>query len=425
MDEVNRAIITDPDYLEIEKQIQEINKQIADLDSLMISAAKKYDRKNQENQTKQNRIYELQQKIRGLQFNDRSNAEKNIIDLKLKRDDLQNDIRLQDQNIISLQNIIRTEENGIRSLTDENDKLRKDWTKINEKIISIADDEFICPTCKRQFETDDIEARKAEMISNFNNDKIARLARISEKGTGNKAEIDRLRIEILRVKKSIEIADGIITKNRKELAKIAIPEATTIQSDQQINVLQDQITEIEKIIEPLKAVDNTELLMKKQVHNSDLTELNGKLKIREFNADRRIRISELEDQQKSLAQQIANLEKQEFQCEKFIRAKVKMIEEKVNGLFSFVRFKMFNSQINGGLEECCDSLIKGVPFADANNGAKINAGIDIINAFSKHYDVYAPIFTDNAEAVNKLLKTESQMIKLFVTTDKELKVVNN
>jgi hypothetical protein len=100
------------------------------------------------------------------------------------------------------------------------------------------------------------------------------------------------------------------------------------------------------------------------------------------------------------------------------------MEEKVNSLFTMVRFKMFSQQINGGLDETCEALIDGVPFSDANNAAKINAGIDIINAFSKHYDIHAPIFTDNAEAVNRLLKTESQTIKLYVTKDKELKIVN-
>ena len=45
--------------------------------------------------------------------------------------------------------------------------------------------------------------------------------------------------------------------------------------------------------------------------------------------------------------------------------------------------------------ECCDTLIKGVPFQDANNAAKINAGIDIINTLTDHYDITAPIFVDN------------------------------
>jgi hypothetical protein len=69
-------------------------------------------------------------------------------------------------------------------------------------------------------------------------------------------------------------------------------------------------------------------------------------------------------------------------------------------------------------------MVNGVPFQGANNAAKINAGIDIINAFSKDFDIYAPIFTDNAEAVNQLLDSPSQMITLYVTKDKELKITH-
>ena len=57
-----------------------------------------------------------------------------------------------------------------------------------------------------------------------------------------------------------------------------------------------------------------------------------------------------------------------------------MLEKKINDTFKYVTFKMFDVQVNGGISETCQALIKGVPFADANNAAKYNAGIDIINA---------------------------------------------
>jgi len=55
---------------------------------------------------------------------------------------------------------------------------------------------------------------------------------------------------------------------------------------------------------------------------------------------------------------------------------------------------------------------------------KINAGLDIINAICKSEGITAPLFIDNAEAVNKLLPTESQMIRLVVTEDNELTINN-
>ena len=52
----------------------------------------------------------------------------------------------------------------------------------------------------------------------------------------------------------------------------------------------------------------------------------------------------------------------------------------------------------------------------------INGGIDIINTLSKEYGARAPIFVDNAESVNQLIKTNSQIIRLVVSEDKKLRI---
>jgi len=130
----------------------------------------------------------------------------------------------------------------------------------------------------------------------------------------------------------------------------------------------------------------------------------------------------LESEGKNLAQQIADLEKEEFIIEQFMKKKITTIENKINSMFKHVKFKMYEQLINGGEEETCIALIDGVPFSDANHSAQINAGIDIINTFSKHLDVTAPIIIDNAEAINEIIPTESQLIRLLVTDDKTLKI---
>lgn len=85
----------------------------------------------------------------------------------------------------------------------------------------------------------------------------------------------------------------------------------------------------------------------------------------------------------------------------FSKAKVEAVENRINGLFSLVRFKMFEQQINGGEVETCEATVNGVPYSDLNNAMKINAGLDIINAICKSEGVTAPIFIDNAESVNE------------------------
>ena len=101
--------------------------------------------------------------------------------------------------------------------------------------------------------------------------------------------------------------------------------------------------------------------------------------------------------------------------EKFLKAKVELITEDINKLFTHVKFMMFREQINGGYEEVCIATIDGVPFEDANNAAKINAGLDIIKTLQKIENLNAPIFIDNAESVTSFEELENtQLIKLYV-----------
>lgn len=115
-----------------------------------------------------------------------------------------------------------------------------------------------------------------------------------------------------------------------------------------------------------------------------------------------------------MAQQIANVEKEQFVIENFIKAKVDALENVVNSKFKFVKFKMFDELINGGVVECCEVLVDGVPYRDCNTASKINAGIDVINELSEYYSVSAPIFLDNRESVTNVIPTKSQLINLFV-----------
>ena len=53
-----------------------------------------------------------------------------------------------------------------------------------------------------------------------------------------------------------------------------------------------------------------------------------------------------------------------------------------------------------------------------NNAARINVGLDIINALTSYFKVSAPVFIDNAEAVTDFIATNSQTIKLIVDESK-------
>ena len=126
------------------------------------------------------------------------------------------------------------------------------------------------------------------------------------------------------------------------------------------------------------------------------------------------RILELENQQQKLVAEKNALDEASFLMDEFIKAKVNMLEENINSRFKLARFKMFNVMLNGNIEECCETTYKGVPYRSMNNAARINVGLDIINALTSYYKVTAPVFIDNAEAVTEFVPVNSQTIKLIV-----------
>jgi len=422
IDEVTQSIVEDPDYKQIILDITRHTARIHQIEGLLQSSAERFDSLNQANQDRQNKIFELKQKIKNLEYDDISKAEEKNREIKSKKKSIESAI-MQENFEIKAKETEKTRLQLIANeISTENMKLREEWMEINKMTITFDENEFICPSCKRSFASDDIEDKKAEMTANFNNAKANKLDCISKIGKNNASRKEEIIKDINQLKKRQEEIVLDIMAWQEELDAIIIPEVATITPNSLIKKIEKDISIILAEIKPIDRNDNSELQIEKGNISTELDQLKKQLNIKEDNEKHRFRLQELTDQEKSLAQQIADLEKQEFQCEKFTRAKIDMVEDKVNGLFKFVWFKMFNRLINGSNEETCEAIINGVPYPDANKAARINAGIDIINTLSRHYEVYAPIFIDNSEAVNEILPTNSQMIKLYVTTDKELKV---
>lgn len=136
------------------------------------------------------------------------------------------------------------------------------------------------------------------------------------------------------------------------------------------------------------------------------------------------RIGELEAEQKEVGQRVAEQEKMLYLLESFIRAKMMKISDSINQHFKTVNFKLFDMQLNGGMKECCECTVNGVPYSTLNSGHRIIAGLDIIQSLSELYGVTATIFVDNSEALNEFNVPDmsAQMILLAVSDDKELKV---
>ena len=133
------------------------------------------------------------------------------------------------------------------------------------------------------------------------------------------------------------------------------------------------------------------------------------------------RVAELKARQKDLGKELDRIDRDMILLEDFLRAKVGMLEQGVAAKFAPLSFRLFETQINGGLRETCETLVPSpdgamVPYSDANTGHKILAGLRIIEVLGKHYGIGAPVFLDNAESLTEAVpEIGSQIIRLVAS----------
>lgn len=310
--------------------------------------------------------------------------------------------------------------------------LRNKWNEENAKTYEHKE-ECECPTCGQAIPETDLQAARDKAVNTFNTKKSEELERINERGkslTASKAEVIDKNVKL---GKEIEELSSELVKKEEAINKLTI----------QLNALRDEVknarmnpkytdkvAEMANVQEVIKSLESgaNEATAEVEKHVAALkdkrSELNGQLAKHEQAEASKQRIAELEEQQKELATEFENLERELYLTEQFIRSKVELLESKINSKFKYARFKLFAQQVNGGLQEICETTFGGIPFSSGlNNAARINVGIDIINTLSEHYGIQAPIFVDNAEAVTRIADTDSQLISLVVSEpDKELRI---
>lgn len=291
--------------------------------------------------------------------------------------------------------------------------------QVNEDVFVMDIDEN-CPTCGQKLPAEQIQAAREKAETNFNLRKSKRLEEINQSIELKQQDIENIEKRNASLE-SVETLEALI--KAKELVKQTITD--------EIGQLTAPVLEDDSIYADLKA-EEFMLQMKLDESNTDHSEeiadidnriattkehrFNLETELNKYEEAKRIdtRVAELETQQAELATEKSKLDEAAYLMDEFIKAKVNMLEDVINSRFKLARFKMFNVMLNGNVEECCETTYKGVPYRSINNSARINVGLDIINALTSYFKVNAPVFIDNAEAVTEFVPVNSQTIKLIV-----------
>jgi DNA repair exonuclease SbcCD ATPase subunit len=309
----------------------------------------------------------------------------------------------------------------------------------------------ICSLCGQKLPADKIEQLKADFEerktkakadakrklndskSDFITQKESNLEEIKAYGFAKKNLIEELtkknadlQMEIDSLKKQEQ---GTFT-NKEELCKLLseIPEEADYSQNEEYVKLK---AEHDKILADIAKLESegadkvvTDLKAEKTNLQAQLDEVNKVIAQAANNIMIDDRIETLRDEQKEIGQKVADQEQMLYLLEEFIRFKLDKVSESINSHFKTVNFKLFEMQLNGGMKDCCECTVNGVPYSTLNSGHRIVAGLDIIRSLSELYGVSVPIFVDNAESLNEfnVPDMDAQLILLSVTEDKQLKV---
>ena len=309
-------------------------------------------------------------------------------------------------------------------------ELREQYKQICEETLQLNDDEFVCPTCHRTLEVDEIERRQKELIENFNTNKVLRLNLLNEKGTKLKTKVSDLDAAINATFQSIETAK--LTKGSLEKQIAAMPSMTESNADVYINV-DAQLRDLHECLDKAKAeyaaipldVNDAEIEKSQSILASIREELDAvKADLTKVKRNHEIeaRCEQLAEELRSNSEELARLEGIEYTIARYQKRRIDLVEGKINNLFRKVRWKLYDTQINGGEVECCIPMVDGTPYADANKTSQLHAGLDIIRTISSKEGITAPIFIDNAESFNTLPEMDAQIIRLVVSHDKQLTI---
>lgn len=377
IDELTNTLITEHtiDYKKIEEEKDASNKQLQQIELEMTDV-----------QTKAKENMKIADQL--------SIAKKELADFKLKKETEYSQRYSSD--LINLQNEKRIIESKIRYRQDEDserllkiqqDKKRKEelykkWDEVSNTKLEFDPNSFVCPACKREYDADRKEEIQKQFEDNLNLHIKNEQENINKEGQAINLRLDentkareKIQQEIPELNNKLNEINNKITEIEKAKENDNSFDVTSLPE------YSNKIKEIEELEEKVKNLTNGDisyLQNKKAEINEEINKLNKILNEKETQDKTKQRIEELQNKEEEISKQIQELEGQQYALEEFTKTKVELLENAINSKFELVKFRLFDTQINGGLVECCDTLVNGVPYSDVNNAHKILAGVDII-----------------------------------------------
>jgi len=404
-DEINRNIEAEKlvDYSEIEKAIAEKEAEIKILDTKINNYAKAQEDVfaliENLNKKKQSLMAERYQFV---------SADNEL--LQGQKTHLQDEKNKLTSEIAQLNQSLSDNTCKVNTLNTKLTTLRESFKNVQAEAYTVG----VCPTCQRAYD----EAENSEY--KFNSEKANRLQKINAEGVELKNTLETLNKE-----RSVILND----LNQKTTANIAIQESINAIHPLSPN---PRIAEIDAEIEKINTEISGIKVERSEQDVIDKERLTGELKQLLISSGGKTNVTNLETRKAELQKELdvnnaklTELQGIEYTLKQYQLKYYELIESRVNSLFKLCKFSFYRELNNGEIEQRCVCTVGGIIYHSVNTANKVNAGLEIINVLSSHYDMSCPIMIDNAESVVSYIPTVAQLSLFIVDETKKVIELTN
>ena len=319
-------------------------------------------------------------------------------------------------------------ERRLKDLEQQLEDFRRRWEEVERLSFSWNAEEAVCPTCGQPLPQDQADQKRVEAEMRFNERKMRQQDALDEEGKKLAASKQRLQDLSAAAREEMATAERLMPEARERLSKA---EAEPIEqadyhdaSDwQRLTAEIDQrVKELEQTTQAQEPPQLAALRTEEEGYRKELRLLQQTID-RSKQIDEYIRREkELQKWRTTLSGDVARMQTRLEAAERLQLMEAADLQKRVNDLFPSVRFRLSRELLNGREVGHCELSVDGVPYSGLSTSERINAGLELINALARHYNIVAPIVIDNAEAVNKVAPTLGQQILLEVSPAKKLSV---
>lgn len=442
--ELNKVLPEKKDWDALEKSGKELSRKVSDISDKIVEA-KNGGADTIRKESIRSKIEFAQKRIDNMSISARNEAQEeadksNSERKKLSYELIEKESKLK-SSIFDLKNFneqIEKSKERIKSFDAEKKKGSEQWSEMKSRVFEFDETTQVCPTCGQTLPYNEIEERRSMLEAKFNETQAEDKKRLMENASVISDEELKLTNSISEYKKAVkplqEEIDGLkesieILKGKEERLKEEYKKPRTYQeilsTKKEFKETLDEIENLKKELEETSSADGKVIdLLNQQLDetNEELMKIMSQLSDKTSYEKVSAQIESAKADKKIFQKQLDEIEQKEDIAKEYEQKCCSILENKVNDMFTYVKFKMFKTRLNGNSEPYCECSYDGIPFTDLNSAARINAGIDICNTMAKFYNLYAPIIVDNAESVISPIESDMQTVRLYAVLTDEIKI---